>query len=157
MVIDYLLLGIRWLHGISAVAWVGGGLFYWTVLRPSLQNVDASPKLPQYIAVEFGQLVALAMWVLVITGAVLGVQRLSEETSTVFYVTVLAVKITLSAWMFFLVLTKRRRRKEIEARHGRLFFVVNGLGHTNMTVVLGLIIFFLSDALRLIVERGLID
>jgi uncharacterized membrane protein len=155
MVGDYFLLVIRWLHATAAVAWLGGGIFYWAVLRPALRSGEAPSGVARLASVEFSQLVGLAMWVLVVTGGVLGVQRLSEETSTVTYFSVLAVKVALSAWMFFLVVTPRGTATKQEAPHGRVRLAVNALGHVNMTVVLGLMIFFLSDVLRFIVERGL--
>ena len=155
MAADYFLLAIRWLHAISAVVWVGGGIFYWLVLRPALRGDNAPEGIARFAAVEFGQLVGLAMGVLVVTGGILAVQRLTEDTSTVTYVSVLAVKVALSAWMFFLVLSRRRGRAEPSEGRGRLRVAVNALGHVNTTVILGMGIFLLSDVLRLIVERGL--
>ncbi len=154
---DYFLLVIRWLHATAAVAWLGGGIFYWAVLRPALRSGGAPAGVAKFASLEFGQLVGLAMWVLVVTGGILGVQRLSEETSTVTYFGVLAAKIALSAWMFFLVINRRGAPLQPDGPRGRVRLAVNALGHVNMTVVLGLVIFFLSDVLRFIVERGLVD
>lgn len=157
MASDYFLLAIRWLHAIAAVAWVGGGIFYWLVLRPALRSDNPPSGVARVAAAEFGQLVGLAMGVLAVTGAVLAVQRLTEDTSTVTYFSVLALKIALAAWMFFLVISSRKGRTEADDGRGRLRVAVNALGHVNTTVVLGIVIFLLSDVLRLIVERGLID
>jgi len=99
---DVFLLIVGWLHAIAAVAWVGGGVFYWLVLRPAIRAGALPPQVSRFTAVEFGQLVILAMWTLVVTGAILLFTRLSEPTATLPYGVVLGVKIALSAWMFFL-------------------------------------------------------
>jgi putative copper export protein len=151
---DALLLLIRWLHAIAAVAWVGGGIFYWVVVRPAVRANIAPPALARFAGAEFGQLVGMAMWTLAITGGILAVSRLSEPTSTAAYGAVLGVKIALSVWMFFLVVG-RRGRADAGAPRGRLRMAANALGHVQMTLVLGLAIFLLSDVLRLLVERGL--
>jgi uncharacterized membrane protein len=151
---DALLLLIRWLHAIAAVAWVGGGIFYWVVVRPAVRAGIAPPALARFAGAEFGQLVGMAMWTLAITGGILAVSRLSEDTSTAAYGAVLGVKIALSAWMFFLVVG-RRGRPGSDAPRGRMRTAANALGHVQMTLVLGLAIFLLSDVLRLLVERGL--
>jgi uncharacterized membrane protein len=151
---EVLLLLIRWLHAVAAVAWVGGGIFYWVVVRPAVRAGIAPPALTRFAGAEFGQLVGMAMWTLAITGGILGVSRLSEDTATATYGLVLGLKIALSAWMFFLVIG-RRRRARADAPRGRLRMAADALGHVHMTVVLGLAVFLLSDVLRALVERGL--
>ena len=153
---DIFLLIIRWLHAIAAVAWVGGGIFFWVVVRPALRSGDVPPPLARFAGVEFGRLVVLAMWTLVITGGVLMFAQLSEPTATVPYGAVLAVKIALSAWMFMLTIGRRRPR-EPEADRGPVRSAVNALSHVNMTVLLGIAVFLLSDVLRFLVERELVD
>jgi putative copper export protein len=151
---DVFLLIVGWLHAIAAVAWVGGGIFYWLVLRPAMRAGAVPAQLSRFAAVEFGQLVILAMWTLVVTGAILLFTRLSEPTATLPYGIVLGVKITLSAWMFFLTLNRRGRAREASDQ-GRLRSAVNALGHVNMTVVLGIIVFLISGILRMLVENEL--
>ena len=79
---DVLLLIVRWAHAIAAVAWVGGGIFYWAVLRPALRTEGVPPAVARVAGVEFGGLVALAAWTLVVTGFVLVFARLSEPAAT---------------------------------------------------------------------------
>jgi putative copper export protein len=80
--------------------------------------------------------------------------RLSGPSATLPYGATLGLKIVLSAWMFFLVAGRRSRAKD-DSSTGRLRNAVNALGHINMTVILGAIVFLLSDILRMIVERQL--
>ena len=153
-VADAFLLVIRWAHAIAAVAWVGGGIFYWAVLRPASRSGRLSPEAMRFAGIEFGQLVVLAMWTLVVTGGVLLFVRISEPSATIPYGIVLAVKIALSAWMFFLAARRGGRSRERRAQ-GRIGSLIDALGQVNMTVVLGIIVFLLSDVLRLLVEREL--
>ena len=151
---DAFLLIVRWLHVIAAVAWVGGGVFYWLVLRPAIRAGAVPAQVSKFASMEFGQIVLMATWTLVLTGAILLFTRLSEPTATLPYGVVLGVKIALSAWMFFLTLNRAGRAPEVSGQ-GRIRSAVNALGHVNMTVVLGIIVFLLSDILRLLVEHEL--
>ena len=151
---DAFLLIVRWLHVIAAVAWVGGGVFYWLVVRPAIRAGAVPTRVSKFASMEFGQIVLMATWTLVLTGAILLFTRLSEPTATLPYGVVLGVKIALSAWMFFLTLNRAGRAPEVSGQ-GRIRSAVNALGHVNMTVVLGIIVFLLSDILRLLVEHEL--
>ena len=83
--------------------------------------------------------------------------RLSEETGTVAYFTVLMAKVLLVAWMIFIV--RARRRPTGPSFPGRtrrgLRAVSYALGHINTAVALGIAVFVLSDVLRWLVERSL--
>ena len=155
---DVLLLIVRWAHAIAAVAWVGGGIFYWVVLRPALRTEGVPPAVARFAGAEFGGLVALAAWTLVVTGFVLVFARLSEPAADVPYGAVLALKIALSVWMFLLVSGRRRGARTAigtGAPRGRLRAAANALGNVNTTVILGVVVFGLSDILRLLFERNL--
>ena len=151
---DLFLTVIGWIHAVAAVAWVGGGIFYWVVLRPVVRSGALPETVSRFASVEFGQLVVLSMWTLVVTGGILMFTKLSESTATLPYGIVLGIKVMLSAWMFFLTLNRRGRRPAAAAS-GRLRSAVNALGHINLTVVLGIVVFLLSDVLRWLVVREL--
>lgn len=153
---DAALLAARWVHAIAAVTWIGGGLFYLLVLRPGVTNSALSSDFTRAALERFGGLVKLAMWTLVVTGAVLFFTRISEPTATASYVAVLALKVALSAWMFFIAIRRRRRIAEaVTLRTGRIRAVAAALGHANTVVILGVVVFLLSDVLRYIVEQEL--
>ena len=153
---DAALLAARWAHAIAAAAWVGGGLFYLLILRPAVASGALSSESARAAAERFGGLVKLAMWTLVVTGAVLFFTRISEPTATARYAAVLALKVALSAWMFFIAIRRRRRIAEAAAvRTGRIRAAAAALGHVNVVVVLGIVVFLLSDVLRYIVEQEL--
>ena len=58
--------------------------------------------------------------------------------------------------MFFIAIRRRRRLAEAAAvRPGRIRAVAAALGHVNAVVILGIVVFLLSDVLRYIVEQEL--
>ena len=153
MMSDIFLLLVGWLHTVAAAAWVGGGIFYWVVVRPALRSGDATSLLARVAGPEFAQLVNVCMWTLVITGLVLAFDRLSGAAGTVVYTLVLAAKVALAGWMFLLVQARRRRAVEAAATvWGKLG---RALGSVNLTVLLGVVVFALSDLLGWLVERSL--
>tara|TARA_A100001037_G_scaffold300502_1_gene328190 strand:+ start:1715 stop:2182 length:468 start_codon:yes stop_codon:yes gene_type:complete len=150
---EVILLLVRWVHSIAALTWIGGAIFYWLIMRPSLQSGLLPDRVLHFARQEFGQIVVLSMWALLITGSILFFERISLPSATTTYVAVLGLKVMLSAWMFFLTIGPRGRSVLAIARQGKWRGVVNALGHINMTIILGLAIFLLSDYLRLIIEN----
>ena len=153
---DYFILVIGWVHAIAAVAWLGGAIFYWAIVRPVVRSEGLPNSVMRFIGTEFSQLVMLSMWTLVITGGILMFNRLSGPASTLPYSATLGLKIALSAWMFFLVIARRSRAKT-EGRKGRFWNTINALGHIHMTIILGAIVFLLSDILGMLAEGQLGD
>ena len=101
---DVLILVVRWLHALAAVAWVGGGIFYLLVVRPAQKRSQSnSESLIGTMGQEFRALVNTAMGILLITGTALTVNRLTSDFVGVPYVTVLSLKIALALYMFYLV------------------------------------------------------
>ncbi|MEX2598656.1 MAG: CopD family protein [Dehalococcoidia bacterium] len=152
---DAFLLLIRWIHIIAAAIWVGGGIFYWVVVMPAVRGEGIPDSTRRFMGSEFGQVVTLCMWALVITGGILAFTQLSQAGATTAYGAVLAAKVALSAWMFFVALNRGRRATAASPNFaGKARATLRALGHINMTVVLGLIVFFLSEVLRYIIDRA---
>lgn len=160
---DIFLLIVRWLHLVSAAAWVGGSLFYLVVLRPALRrSPEGSGFINLTTATEFRALVETCVYVLIVTGVILTFNRLTPGVVGAPYVAVLGLKIALSVWMFALAWSRRRRTavteayREIEAatptRVGRVLRAISGY---NTLVILGLVVFLLSDLLKTLYEAAL--
>ena len=153
-----LLLIIRWLHALAAVAWVGGGLFYLLVLRPSLGNSDGgSVEGARDVGERFRNLVNTAIAVLLVTGVILTVSRLTSDYVAIPYVVVLVIKIALALYMFYLVRFLRPGTypaEELGRSHGfqRLTTLFSG---ATAVLVLGVIVFLLADILRSLIEKGI--
>ena len=142
---------------MAAVAWVGGSLFYVIVLNPALDAVGRTQERLSLLAAvgqEFREVVRLAIVILVATGAVLAFTRLNQPRLSVVYVIVLAVKATLSVWMFWLA--GRIGRKSISTPPTRkwkqkLLWLTRP---QYLILVLGLVIYFLSFILRIVYEQS---
>ena len=157
--LDWILLAIRWGHAVSAVAWVGGGIFYLMVLRPAIRQSQGLPKdTGRAIGVEFRGLVSTAIAVLLITGVILSASRLTEDAITSLYVVVLVVKIALALYMFYVVRFMRQDsypedRTLGDSRWQRLSGRLTG---TTAILVTGIVVIGLSDILDGLLENALV-
>ena len=163
---DVFLLVVRWLHLVTAAFWIGGSLLLLLVLRPLLNRAkDAPPSLAAVAAAEFRTLVNLSIVVLIATGAILAFDRLAAGVVAAPYAVTLGIKSALTVWMFLIVHAERRRSR----RQVRIPEVDPGprgpstgiqrlrqsLSGYNAVVILGLIVFLLSDLLKVLFEMAL--
>ncbi|MYC07300.1 MAG: hypothetical protein F4X57_09040 [Chloroflexi bacterium] len=154
---------VRWLHLLSAAAWVGGGIFYLLVLRPTLRRSPEGSRLVNAAAAsEFRALVETCVYVLIATGVILTLHRLTPGVVGLPYVVTLGVKIALSVWMFALAWSRRKRtsiteafREEAPPPTTRLRKTLRAVSGYNTIVILGLAVFLLSDILKTLYELAL--
>ena len=156
------MLAVRWLHVVSAVAWVGGSIFYLLVLRPaSRRNPRAAEILGEASATEFRALVDTCIIVLVVTGGVLTFHRLESASVGAAYVIVLAAKVLLAGMMFALAWRRRRTTTPVapelgtERPPGRLARVSRALSGYNLIAILGVFVFLLADLLAALYEMAI--
>ena len=156
-VLDWILVVIRWGHALAAVAWVGGGIFYVVVLRPSIRRSPLPLETGRTLGVEFRGLIGTAIGVLLITGVILSAARLTEDAVSVAYVAVLAVKIVLAMYMFYIVRFLHRQSYPEEAAPERGWWArTRGrLTGTTAVLIIGLVVFGLADILSALFEQGL--
>lgn len=157
-VLDWILLAIRWIHALAAVAWVGGGLFYVLILRPALNRSGGDTSAARSaIGVEFRGLVNTAIGVLLLTGVILSVSRLTNSNITIAYVAVLVAKISLAMYMFYVVRFLRREAYPGDPAPGtgRLARIRSGLTGTTGVLIIGVVVIGLSDVLDALFEQGL--
>ena len=157
------LLLVRWFHALAAVTWVGGSVFYVLVLRPAIRRAApyGSAVGPE-AQTQFRGLVDSCIAVLLVTGAVMLFDRLTDATTGTAYVVTVAVKIGLALWMFAMARGRwRRRRASVttvgipDSQRSLLSKAMAIMSGVNLSVILGIAIFFLSDLLRFLFERGL--
>lgn len=155
--LDWILVAIRWGHALAAVAWVGGGVFYIMVLRPSLRRAAATAEINRAVGDEFRGLVSTAIGVLLLTGVILSVARLTDKGVTGAYVAVLVVKIVLSLYMFYIVRFLRRRSYPDESitRGNWRDRARNGLTGGTAVLIIGVVVIGLADVLSALFEHGL--
>jgi uncharacterized membrane protein len=156
-VLDWILVVIRWGHALAAVAWVGGGIFYLMVLRPSIQRAPLSPETGRAVGVEFRGLIGTAIGVLLITGVILSAARLTEDAISVAYVAVLIVKIALAMYMFYIVRFLRQRSYPEEASLGHSWWdrTRGRMTGTTAVLIIGLVVIGLADILSALFQQGL--
>ena len=156
-VLDGILIAIRWAHALAAVAWVGGSIFFLLVLRPSLKRANGGGPVGRLAGAEFRSLVNTAIAVLVLTGVVLSLSRLTSTAVSVPYVVVLVGKVIVALYMFSVAWLLRRRdtTEEPGARTGPLTRLRRGLVSPEAVLVGGIIAIGLADVLDALFEMGL--
>ena len=155
--LDWILVAIRWGHALAAVAWVGGGMFYILVMRPAFRRNPVSGEADRAVGSEFRGLVATAIGMLLVTGAVLSVSRLTADTVTTPYVGVLVAKIALALYMFYVVRFLRQREypEQLAPASDRLSRIRDRLTSTTAVLIIGVVVFGLSDVLDALFEGSL--
>ena len=154
---------VRWVHFVSSAAWIGGGIFWLLVLKPALNKTNSSQvhsKLNSLAAIEFKSVVDTCLFVLIGTGALMTFDRLSQDSMGVPYVSILGVKIILVAIMFLLARGRRSRfQLSIDKDESNptcntsiLVRTLRLISGYNLIVLLGIIVFLLSDVLRTLYE-----
>ena len=155
---------VHWFHSLAAVAWIGGSIFYVLVLRPAQRRAGVyGEAVTPEVTTQFRGLVDSCIAVLLVTGTVMLFDRLTDSTTGTIYVATVSIKIGLALWMFAMARRRWLRRRATtaqvaftpSARRGALTRAMAFMSGVNLTVILGVAIFFLSDLLRFIFERGL--
>ena len=146
---------VRWAHFVSAAAWVGGSLFWLFVLKPAAENKKLKDEtFMRETAAEFRSTVDTCIFVLLATGAVMTFNRLTPGDVGVTYVAILGAKIAVDAIMFYLIRARRHRLigGSVSTPTGKssLFSIriLRMLTGYNLVVVLGLLVFLLSNLLQ---------
>ena len=162
-VLDIILLAIRWAHALAAVVWIGGSLFMLLAARPALRSLGAKGGLVgRALSAEFRPIVATAIGVLLVSGAILTAQRLTADAAGLAYTAFLAAKILLSLYAFIIAWQLPRRSadgggrddsiRRDGGRRGRIRRTLLGPG---ALAVIGIIVIGLADVLAWLFERGL--
>jgi uncharacterized membrane protein len=149
---------ILWAHAMAAIAWVGGSLFYVVAINPALDQVGRTPErlaLLGAIGREFREVVRLAIVIFVATGAVLVFSRLSLPRLSTSYVVVLAVKVVLTLWMFWLAGRIGPRVGEATVSWLSKMPLVGWLRPQHLILTLGVVVVALSYVLRALYEQAL--
>jgi putative copper export protein len=165
--VETLLFLAKWLHGIAAVTWIGGCIFYFIVLTPLLSKGAINGDLSRSIARGFGNIVRLCIGVIVITGSVIMLNTLTSSHMNSQYVVTLSFKVVLSITMFYLVWRQGRRlmfrehdydQKSLDESHLTIppsFRPASRI--PKIILALGIITFLLSDLLAIIFLKSVGD
>jgi uncharacterized membrane protein len=151
--LDLFRIGLRWIHAIAALVWVGGSAFWYLVIGPALADQQRPPgDFLRTVGQSFTGLVQTAVPVLLISGMVLSFDRLSQPQATVLYYGLLGLKVVLALWMIWLNRELALRRRRPSGTGPR---VSRGPAPTTLILGLGLAVYFLADALKVVFEAGM--
>ncbi len=152
---DTFLLLARWVHAISAVAWVGGSILFALVLRPVAKiDPEAMGRVMGPITRYYREMVDISVVAILFSGIVLTLDRLTDEAATATYGAVLGVKLGLAAVMFYQVWNLRQSRSS-EIQTPRFLRRVSWLLGYNALVALGVVVYLLANTLGVLFDNAL--
>jgi hypothetical protein len=140
---DLFLIAMRWLHASAAIVWIGAIWFELFVVAPAWNSAPPAEILGRFDA-AMREIVQTALVVFLVSGAILTFERLSRGAATSTYVTLLGIKIVLSAVMFQVGFRFRGVRGSARIRGLRIM------------AALGLVIVLLATVLKWLYERALL-
>ena len=148
-VLGIILLIIRWAHALAAVVWIGGSLFMLLAGRPALRAADSGGLVGRALAAEFRPIVVTAIAVLIVSGVILTVDRLTSDAAGMAYTVALVAKILLAVYAFIVAWLLPRRRDRPSGGIGGAM-----TGPVALTLA-GVLVIGLADVLTWLFERGL--
>ena len=135
---------VRAAHILAAAAWVGGSILYLVAVLPALRNKGPAPAVAGEIAALFRRMVNICVGVLLLSGAYLTFDRLTQTTLGWPYLVVLGLKIVLATGMFILAIyIGQSNIRRLAKRSTRL-----SRAAPQLMLALGIIVFILGALLN---------
>ena len=135
---------VRAAHTLAAAAWVGGSILYLVAVLPALRSKGPVPAVAGEIAALFRRMVNICMGVLLLSGAYLAFDRLTQTTLGWPYLVVLGLKIALATGMFILAIyIGQSNIRRLAKRSTRL-----SKAAPQLMLALGIVVFILGALLN---------
>jgi uncharacterized membrane protein len=142
---------VRAAHIIAAAAWVGGSILYMVVIIPALRSGGPAPAVAAQIAALFRRMVNICIGVLLLSGAYLMFDRLTQTMLGWPYLVVLGLKIAIAIAMFVLAIyIGQSNVRRLAKRSTRL-----SKAAPQLMLALGIIVFILGALLNGLFEAAL--
>ena len=139
---------VRAAHILAGAIWVGGSLFYLLAVIPALRSGGPVPAIAGQIAVVFKRIVNVCIGVLLLSGAYLTFDRLTQTTLGLPYLIVLAIKIATAIAMFILAIYLAQSNiRRLAKQSTRLSKIA-----PQLTLALGILVFILGALLNVLFE-----
>ncbi len=153
---DWLLLTAQWVHLMGAVTWVGGSIFFKFVIQPAFRAADTGPGSMRAVGREFGNVLRIAIGILVVTGAFMAIVHLTAGGNSRVYIGILALKIALAFYMFLVVWLRRRSHSKGAISGSDHFWPKLRRTATSTTtlLILGIVVIGLADVLSAVGGHG---
>ncbi len=153
---EWIMLFVRWAHAIGAVAWIGGSIFFAFILRPvERANPDLVRPVLRPLGSVYRELVDIAVIAIIVSGIILMFDRLTGGDASVQWFIVLAVKLALALWMFYLVWRFRQSDFDSTEKPSGIAARMSWLIGYNAMVFIGVIVFLLASTLRVLFESSI--
>jgi len=135
---------VRAAHILAAAAWVGGNILYLVAVIPALRSSGPAPAVAAQIAALFRRMVNVCIGVLLLTGAYLMFDRLTQTALGWPYLVVLGLKIAAAIAMFVLAIYLGQSNiRRLAKRSTRL-----SRAAPQLMLALGIIVFILGALLN---------
>ena len=135
---------VRAAHILAAAAWVGGNILYLVAVIPALRSSGPAPAVAAQIAALFRRMVNVCIGVLLLTGAYLMFDRLTQTALGWPYLVVLGLKIAAAIAMFVLAIYLGQSNiRRLAKRSTRL-----SRAAPQLVLALGIIVFILGALLN---------
>lgn len=135
---------VRAAHTLAAAAWVGGSILYLVAVLPALRSKGPAPAVAGEIAALFRRMVNVCVGVLLLSGAYLTFDRLTQTTLGWPYLVVLGLKIVIATGMFILAIyIGQSNIRRLAKRSTRL-----SRAAPQLMLALGIIVFILGALLN---------
>ena len=142
---------MRAAHILAAATWVGGSMMYLVVVLPALHLGGPAPTVAAHVAALFKRMVNICVGVLLLTGAYLTFDRLTQTTLGLPYVVVLGLKIIAALIMFLLAMYLAQSNiRRLAKRSTRLSKVA-----PQLMLALGIFVFLLGALLNTLFEAAI--
>lgn len=139
---------VRSIHILAATIWVGGSCMYMFVVMPALRLTHSTPAVAAKVAELFKSMVNMCIGVLLLSGAFLICDRLTQTTLGLPYIIVLIIKVVAALALFALAIymgqSKIRRMAKRSTRFSR--------SAPRIMLVLGILVFILGALLNTLFE-----
>ena len=135
---------VRAAHTLAAAAWVGGSILYLVAVLPALRSKGPAPAIAGEIAALFRRMVNICMGILLLSGAYLTFDRLTQTTLGWPYLVVLGLKIVLATGMFILAIYIGQSNIRRLAKHSTRL----SRAAPQLMLALGIIVFILGALLN---------
>ncbi|HET8912350.1 MAG TPA: hypothetical protein VFN23_12840 [Ktedonobacteraceae bacterium] len=139
---------IRAAHIIAAATWVGGSMMYLLVVMPALKLGNAAPAVAARIADLFRRMVNICVGVLLLSGAFLTFDRLTETSLGLSYIVILTLKILGALGLFVLAIYLGQSNIRRLAKHSTRL----SKAAPKLMLVLGIIVFLLGALLNVLFD-----
>lgn len=142
---------VRFAHTLAAAAWVGGSILYLVVVLPALRSGGPAPAVAAQVAALFKRLTNICIGVLLLSGAFMVFDRLTQTTLGLPYLIVLCLKIVSAIAMFILAIYLGQSNiRRLAKRSTRL-----SKAAPQLMLALGIFVFLLGALLNQLFEATL--